>query len=74
MELSAKSLYNKTLAKNNIILTPIQEYKFLHACEKCIIENPTLNINELILAAQIYLNLILNFPELDLGGFQPPTE
>lgn len=65
-------LYNRTLELNGAELNTIQSEKFKHACKKSIIENPDLNVSELLISTKIYLGLILDFPELDLGPVVKP--
>ncbi len=62
----ALKLFEKTLEIKGVSLNPIQTIKFQHACEKSIIENPTLNFNDLLNVTQVYLNFILDFPDLQL--------
>jgi len=47
-------------------LNELQAAKFRHACYKTYVENQGNSFEELITAAKIYLNLILDFPELSL--------
>jgi len=49
-------------------LTDLQISKFEFACEKAVEENPKLGFNDLCIACRIYLNFIINFPDLDLGS------
>lgn len=67
-----EKLYETVLAKRKVRLTDLQEIKFRWACEKTIAENPGLNFNDWTVAAQIYLNFVLNFPDLDLGPIVEP--
>jgi hypothetical protein len=60
-------VYNAVLQKKGTTLSQNQKNKFLLACEKSIIENPTLDFNDWVTAAKIYLNFIIDFPNLDLG-------
>ena len=60
-------LYDTVLEKRKVDLTELQRAKFLWACGKTIAENPALDFHDWIIAAQIYLNFVLNFPDLDLG-------
>lgn len=52
-------------------LHPMQVEKFRYACEKAVVENPDLGFNNLIIACRVYLNLIYDLPEIDLGGIRP---
>ena len=67
-------LYDTVLENRKIQLTDIQQIKFRLACEKTIIENPGLNFHDWTVAAQIYLNFVLDFPHLDLGPTVKPSE
>lgn len=62
-----KELYDSVIKSRNVNLTDLQRIKFLNACEKTIEENPTLNLQGLKIAANIYLNFVLDFQDLDLG-------
>jgi hypothetical protein len=55
-------------------LSDYQVETFRYACKKAVVENPTLNFNDLCIAARIYLNLIRQFPLLDLGQLNHPDE
>lgn len=65
-------MYNDVLETRKVVLSDLQRQKFLYACEKAIAENPTLNFSGQKQAASIYLNYILDFPELDLGPIITP--
>jgi hypothetical protein len=69
-----ESLYTTVLEKRKIRLTELQRTKFMWACEKAIVENPTLNFHDWTIAAQIYLNFVLNFPDVDLGPIVGPLD
>lgn len=71
MELEEK-LYNEVLEKRKVILDSSQEEKFRFACKKAIPENPGASYSDLFHACNIYLNFILSFPSLDLGGIKMP--
>jgi len=62
-----EKLYNEVLEKRGAILNPDQEQKFRYACMKVIPENPGAGYFDLMAACHIYLNFILNNPEIDLG-------
>lgn len=49
-------------------LTGTQVEKFRFACMKSVKENPDLSFAELRVACKIYLNFILDFPDLDLAS------
>lgn len=68
----ALKLYNRTLEIKRIGLNELQSDKFKLACEKTIIENPGLSFQDLVIASKVYLGLILDFPELDLGPVVKP--
>lgn len=57
-------IFNEILNEKQVELTKDQEKKFRHACEKAVSDNST--YQEQKLAAQLYLNYILEFPELSL--------
>lgn len=59
-------LVQATLAKRGAVLTEIQQAKFETACWKTIDENEYLNLDGYLIATNIYLNFILEFPELVL--------
>lgn len=40
--------------------------KFSICCKKAVVENPDLGFDELIIACRIYLNLLIEFPGLQL--------
>jgi hypothetical protein len=62
----AQKLYDFVIAKKGVILNPIQEKKFLHACENAIAENATLGFNDWVISAQVYLLQILRLPDLEI--------
>ena len=65
-------LYNHCIQKRRLELTEGQADLFRYACEKSIKENPSLDFDNLSIAANIYLNLILDNPTIDLGPIQEP--
>ncbi len=65
-------IHAQVLSERGVLLSDIQNEKFLFACEKSIAENPPLNFQGWKQAASIYLNYILDFPELDLGPIVMP--
>jgi hypothetical protein len=65
-----EELYQEILKKRKVVLNPVQDEKFKFACKKSIPENPGLGFSDLLLACNIYLNFILDFPDLDLGPFK----
>lgn len=64
-ELAIK-LYKKTLDLKGVELNPIQSIKFMQACEKAIVENPTADFQDLLLVSKIYLDYILENPAIRL--------
>ena len=66
MEVEEK-LYNELLEKRGVKLTPVQDKKFRYACMKAFAENPGAGYFDLMAACHIYLNFILNNPNVDLG-------
>ena len=50
--------------KKAVTLTSIQEAKLEQSCIKCYVENPDATFSELTIAASVYLNFILEFPDL----------
>lgn len=62
----ALRLYNRTLELKDVELNDIQSTKFKYACEKSIIENPTLDFQNLLIATKFYLDTILDFPNCEL--------
>ena len=73
MDLEEK-LYQEVLRKRNVELNPVQEKNFRFACKKSIPENPDADFDDLLLACNIYLNFILSFPSIDLGGIVLPEK
>lgn len=67
-----EKLYNDVLQKRGAKLTGSQEEKFRYACMKVIPENPGAGYFDLMAACHIYLNFILNNPEIDLGPVKLP--
>lgn len=65
-EEEANKLMNEVLKRRNVTLNEVQKAKFKHACIKSYSENPKGNDEDLIVAANIYLNYILDFPDLTL--------
>lgn len=59
-----EELFNLTVKRKGVELTPDQKEKFLIACEKSIKDNDTNFSREE--AAKLFLNMILEFPELSL--------
>jgi len=62
-----EELYHQILKKRKVVLNSVQAEKFKFACKKSIPENPGLDFSGLLLACNVYLNFILDFPDLDLG-------
>ena len=73
MSITSEQLYNECLRKFAVVLNPAQEGEFRYACEKSIKENPSLDLNNLVIAAHIYLKMILDNPTIELGEIQPPA-
>jgi hypothetical protein len=69
-----EKLYDTVLEKRKVRLTDIQQIKFRWACEKTIAENLGLNFHDWTIAANIYLNFVLDFPQLDLGPIVEPSK
>lgn len=60
-------LYNYVRSRRNVDLDTLQEIKFRLACFKSIKENPNLSsLSDLAIAANIYLNFILKYPDMEL--------
>ena len=55
-----------TLAKRRIVLNPLQEMKFDTACWKVIDDHPHATKEIYLTASNIYLNFILDYPDLTL--------
>ena len=62
--MSVQELFDIVIAEFSIKLTEIQKEKFKIACERAIRENEDDYSRRI--AGKIYLNLILDFPELTL--------
>lgn len=60
----ALKLYNELLEEIQIDPNSIQTQKFKEACDKAVIENSHLNFGDQKMAARLYLNLILEFPDM----------
>jgi hypothetical protein len=69
-----QEIYKKVLSQRKVNLNPVQDHKFLFACEKSIAENPNLSLEDWTYAANVYLNYILRYPTIDLGPIIEPTE
>jgi hypothetical protein len=69
-----EKLFHGVLEKRNVILTPDQSEKLRYACKKAILENPGLGYEGLLTACNIYLNLILSSPTIDLGPIIQPKK
>lgn len=60
-------LYNYVRSRRGVDLDTLQEIKFRLACFKSIKENPNLSsLSDLAIAANIYLNFILRYPDMEL--------
>ena len=69
IEATVNKLY-ETLVSDT--LSDNQKEKFHYACKKAILENPGLDFNGWKIAAKIYLNFIIDFPDLELGDVKKP--
>ncbi len=67
-----EELYREVLEKRGVKLTPGQGQKFRYACMKVVPEDPQASHSDLLTACHIYLNFILNNPDLDLGPVKLP--
>ncbi|TDP60702.1 hypothetical protein [Flavobacterium dankookense] len=70
IELISNKLY-ETLVSDK--LSEIQKEKLSCACKKAILENPQLDYNGWKIASKIYLNFIIDFPDIDLVGIKLPV-
>ena len=62
-----QKLFDTILRKANIKeLAPKQNATFLLACRRVFLDNPENSFSDHIIAARIYLNYILSFPDLTL--------
>jgi hypothetical protein len=68
----SEQLYVEILTTKKLHLNPVQEGKFRYACEKAILENPGAGFDDLLIACRIYLNFIVDWPDLDLGPVKFP--
>ncbi|PKR80720.1 hypothetical protein CW751_08085 [Brumimicrobium salinarum] len=62
--LDVEKLFEIVVKEKGIELTTIQKKKIIVACERAIRENDDDNSRQI--AGKIYLNLILDFPDLNL--------
>lgn len=61
-------LFNHFKMKGLLVeFSEIQVSKFRFACSKAVLENPNLGFNDLLIACRIYLGVIREFPDCDLG-------
>ncbi len=67
-----EQVYQDCLSNRPIQLTAMQDENFRYACKKAVLENPTLSFPHWVTAANIYLNLILSFPQIELGPIVEP--
>lgn len=65
-------LYEEILKIKNPILNSENDEKLKFACKKAIIENPHLDFSGHLNVVAKYLQLILDFPQLDLGQIIKP--
>ncbi|MFA6083513.1 MAG: hypothetical protein WC743_04120 [Mucilaginibacter sp.] len=68
-----EKLYKDVLEKRGVKLSGIQDEKFRYACMKAVAENPEFRYFDQMAACHIYLNFILNNPEVDLGPVKRPN-
>lgn len=62
-----ETLYRYVLEKRAVQLSPIQELKFKMACARSLLDNPHLRtLRDFGIAADVYLNFILRYPDLTL--------
>ena len=76
-DIDIQKLFDTTLRKAKIKeLAPKQNATFLLACRRVFLDNPDNSFSDHIIAAQIYLNYILSFPDLTLptDDIQLPTQ
>jgi len=60
-------LYQYVLKKRGVELTAIQALKFKTACARCYIDNVGVQkLDDLAIAANVYLNFILRFPDIEI--------
>lgn len=59
-------LFLSAIQKSTRTLTSTQKVKLKLACQKTILDNPDLSLLDWCQAANLYLNLILEFPDLEL--------
>ena len=62
--MTKQELYDYVVKEKGATLTPEQSNKLLKACERAINENEDDHSRQI--AGKIYLNLVLDFPELTL--------
>jgi len=61
-----RRIMDETIARKGVKLKPIEISKLEQACWKAIDENEALSLNEYLIATSIYLNFILQYPDLSL--------
>ncbi len=61
-----KRLMHAAISRKGVVLNEAEYQKFEIACWRAIDDNKLLNFDGLLIAANIYLNFILEFPELTL--------
>ncbi len=74
MDNAVDTLYHSVISNRKQKLTSSQASKFRFACEKIIAENPDVDFDDWIIGANVYLNLILSNPGLDLGPVITPRD
>ena len=66
-DIDIQKLFETTLRKANIKgLSQKQNDTFMLACRRVFLDNPDNSFSDHIIAARIYLNYILSFPDLTL--------
>lgn len=62
-----KKLYDEILKRNpSVNLSQEQKLTLEKACQNSIRDNPNLNFENTLIAVQIYLNFLIEFPTLSL--------
>ncbi len=66
-EFDYKNLYDEILKRNPYVnLSQEQKLTLEKACKNAIQDHPNLNFEGVLMAVQIYLNFLLEFPKLSL--------
>jgi len=64
MDKDLKIVYARALAWKGVNLTEMQNNNFIHACKLSLQDNET--TDDACIAARVYLNFILRFPDIEL--------